>query len=169
MTKHLSNTRAANTPRLPRRTPDLIRGEAGIPRRAKGLPRRRRTAKAGWSPERRARQAALIRNWAPWRRSTGPRTDEGKAVSSLNATRHGRGSRAFIARLRRIRHALRLAAQTLAVVRAHLRLRDASRRRERDLKILRAFAHPDLDCGPAFTRGLGHTPPLCRDDRGSVP
>ena len=141
MTKHLSNTRAANTPRAPCRA-------------------------KGWSPERRARQAALIRGWAPWRRSTGPRTDEGKAVSSLNATRHGRRSRAFIARLRRIRHALRLAAHNLAVVRAHLRLWDASRRRERDLKVLAEFSRPDR---PAFTRGFGHTPPLCRDDGGSGP
>ena len=28
----------------------------------------------GWTPERKARQAELIRNWKPWERSTGPRT-----------------------------------------------------------------------------------------------
>lgn len=39
----------------------------------------------GWTPERRARQALLIRQGQPWKRSTGPRTPEGKAVSSRNA------------------------------------------------------------------------------------
>lgn len=28
---------------------------------------------------------ALIRTWKPWEQSTGPRTDEGKRVSSRNA------------------------------------------------------------------------------------
>ncbi len=39
----------------------------------------------GWTPERRARQAELIRSWRPWERATGPRTAEGKARTSLNA------------------------------------------------------------------------------------
>ena len=43
----------------------------------------------GWTPERKARQAALIRTWKPWERSTGPRTDEGKDRSSQNALIHG--------------------------------------------------------------------------------
>lgn len=41
--------------------------------------------KSAWTPERRARQAAIIRATRPWTKSTGPRTDEGKAVSSQNA------------------------------------------------------------------------------------
>lgn len=40
-----------------------------------------------WTPERRARQAALIREWAPWQHSTGPVTDAGKARASRNADR----------------------------------------------------------------------------------
>lgn len=44
----------------------------------------------GWTPERRARQAELIRNWKPWKRSTGPRTEEGKARTSRNAFKGGR-------------------------------------------------------------------------------
>jgi hypothetical protein len=44
-----------------------------------------RTRKSGWSPERRARQAAAIHRWTPWTKSTGPRTLVGKAVSSRNA------------------------------------------------------------------------------------
>lgn len=39
----------------------------------------------GWTPERRARQAALIRTWQPWAQSTGPRTAEGKAQAAENA------------------------------------------------------------------------------------
>src|SRR5215207_7854608 len=39
------------------------------------------------SVERRIRQAALIQQWRPWERSTGPRTFEGKATSSRNAYR----------------------------------------------------------------------------------
>ncbi len=43
----------------------------------------------GWTPERRARQAALIRTWKPWEQSTGPRSAEGKATASRNAWRGG--------------------------------------------------------------------------------
>jgi hypothetical protein len=41
--------------------------------------------KSAWTPERRARQAQIIRRTKPWLRSTGPRTREGKARSSQNA------------------------------------------------------------------------------------
>lgn len=37
-----------------------------------------------WSDEARKRQSELIRSWKPWTRSTGPRTEEGKVVSSRN-------------------------------------------------------------------------------------
>ena len=43
----------------------------------------------GWTPERRAQQAVRIRQWKPWEKSTGPRTEEGKAASSQNALVHG--------------------------------------------------------------------------------
>ncbi len=43
----------------------------------------------GWTPERRARQAELIRNWKPWVQSTGPRTDEGKARTARNGYKGG--------------------------------------------------------------------------------
>ena len=51
----------------------------------------------GWTTERRARQAQLIRRWQPWTRSTGPRTVEGKTVVSRNAYKGGwrRQSRLF--------------------------------------------------------------------------
>lgn len=43
----------------------------------------------GWTPQRRARQAELIRAWRPWEKSTGPRSAEGKARASRNAFKGG--------------------------------------------------------------------------------
>jgi hypothetical protein len=43
--------------------------------------------KEAWTPGRRARQADIIRRVRPWEKSTGPRTDEGKRISSQNARR----------------------------------------------------------------------------------
>ena len=42
----------------------------------------RRKMANGWTLERRARQAELIRQWRPWEKSTGPRTDAGKEAVS---------------------------------------------------------------------------------------
>ncbi len=42
-----------------------------------------------WTPERRARQAELIRTWTPWTRATGPRSAEGKTAASRNAYKGG--------------------------------------------------------------------------------
>ena len=38
-----------------------------------------------WTPERRARQAELIRTWQPWAESTRPRSPEGRQQVSKNA------------------------------------------------------------------------------------
>lgn len=43
----------------------------------------------GWTPERRARQAALIQGWKPWKKSTGPRTSAGKATAAQNGWKGG--------------------------------------------------------------------------------
>ena len=43
----------------------------------------------GWTLERRERQAELIRQWQPWKQSTGPKTPEGKATASRNACQGG--------------------------------------------------------------------------------
>jgi hypothetical protein len=40
-----------------------------------------------WTPEAKVRQAQLIRTWAPWACSTGPRSAEGKARASHNANK----------------------------------------------------------------------------------
>ena len=50
-------------------------------------PAKRQRSEAGWTPERRARHAAAIRRWAPWTKSTGPKTAAGKARSSRNAAK----------------------------------------------------------------------------------
>jgi hypothetical protein len=42
-----------------------------------------------YTPERRARQAALIRTWKPWKQATGPRTPDGKATAARNAYKGG--------------------------------------------------------------------------------
>ena len=43
----------------------------------------------GWTAERRAKQAQLIRQWQPWNHSTGPTTPAGKAKASRNADKGG--------------------------------------------------------------------------------
>ena len=57
----------------------------------------------GWTAERRARQRELMRQLKPWMRSTGPKSESGKANSKMNAEKHGgRGSLTSVARLRRV-------------------------------------------------------------------
>ncbi len=66
--------------------------------------------RGGWTPERRAKQAALIRDWRPWDKSTGPRTHAGKAISAQNSFKTGEYSREtndLFARLRAYRRALK--------------------------------------------------------------
>ncbi|MDI1307884.1 MAG: hypothetical protein PSV17_00440 [Methylotenera sp.] len=43
----------------------------------------------GWTTERRQRQAELIKQWQPWKHSTGARTTDGKAKVSRNAYKGG--------------------------------------------------------------------------------
>lgn len=42
-----------------------------------------------WTQEERQRQAVLIHGWKPWKRSTGPKSEDGKATASGNAMKHG--------------------------------------------------------------------------------
>ena len=44
---------------------------------------------SGWSLERRAKQAELIKQWKPWKQSTGPKSIEGKERVAANAWRGG--------------------------------------------------------------------------------
>ena len=50
-----------------------------------------------WTAESRQRQSDLIKNWQPWKSSTGAVSDEGKAIVSQNAIKHGWYSRDEIA------------------------------------------------------------------------
>ncbi len=43
----------------------------------------------GWTLERRQRQSEMIKSWQPWKQSTGARTSDGKAISKMNALKHG--------------------------------------------------------------------------------
>jgi hypothetical protein len=61
----------------------------------------------GWTPERKKRQAAFIRDWKPWVRSTGPKTDGGKAASAMNARRHGMRSRRVLDESKMLRAMIR--------------------------------------------------------------
>jgi hypothetical protein len=42
-----------------------------------------------WTEEERKRQAERVRQWRPWEQSTGPKTEEGKAIASKNAYKGG--------------------------------------------------------------------------------
>ena len=47
----------------------------------------------GWTLERRAKQAELIRQWQPWKQSTGPKSVEGKQRIGSNAYKGGHRSK----------------------------------------------------------------------------
>jgi hypothetical protein len=69
-----------------------------------------------WTPEARAKQAALCRRHRPWAKSTGPRSAAGKAASSRNARKTS-----FTRRdLQRIRAVLRLQKRQLKAIMADL-------------------------------------------------
>jgi hypothetical protein len=100
----------------------------GIAQRDQVLAPSRRAANAarpkrpkGWSLERRARQAALIRNWRPWKHSTGPKTAAGKARCCDNALKHGLADRAQRDRRRAVRHECKMARQVLLLAAHNLR------------------------------------------------
>ena len=69
----------------------------------------------GWTLERRARQAELIKQWRPWGKSTGPKSDEGKERVARNAWRGGH--REQLRELARMVNAkIRTARDTLALL-----------------------------------------------------
>ncbi|MFN8694565.1 MAG: hypothetical protein ACK5XX_09220, partial [Holosporales bacterium] len=61
----------------------------------------------GWTPERKAKQAAAIQRWKPWAKSTGAKTPGGKAASSQNARKHGLRSKQVLEELKALRDLFR--------------------------------------------------------------
>lgn len=56
--------------------------------------------KGMWTPERKAKQSKLIREVQPWRKSTGPRTTDGKAIAAKNSYKGGyRSTLRYLSRL----------------------------------------------------------------------
>ena len=116
---------------------------ARIKRAHKSLSRRScAAAKAGWSPERRAKQAELIRSNKPWLKSTGPRTAGGKARTASNALKHGFRSRAYIERIREERQLVHDATAIIALAKALLRTLEARALRLAELSCRRAHPTP---------------------------
>lgn len=67
----------------------------------------------GWTPERKARQAALIKTWRPWEQSTGPRTAQGKAQAAINGrAMHGWTSE-LLAERSKMRDLMRVVSELL--------------------------------------------------------
>lgn len=66
-----------------------------------------------WTAEERAQQAQLIRKWKPWEKSTGAKTNQGKARSRRNAVTHGMSKT-----LRELRQALREHQKALEALRS---------------------------------------------------
>lgn len=81
----------------------------------------------GWPPERRAAQAARCRAAKPWRKSTGPKSDAGKKIVSLNAYKHGLRSAAWTLEVRRFHAILRLQRAYLRRVKMHIYLTESGR------------------------------------------
>ncbi|QQG37316.1 MAG: hypothetical protein HYS17_06025 [Micavibrio aeruginosavorus] len=77
----------------------------------------------GWNTARRLAASERIRTHKPWLKSTGPRTPAGKAITRLNALKHGRRSAEAIAEHRATLDYLRQQRRFLAQVRLLLRLR----------------------------------------------
>jgi hypothetical protein len=137
--------------------PFVIASPAGPRARAK-------RSHKGWTPERRARQAALIRRWQPWLRSTGPKTAAGKARVAMNPLRHGERSRAWILRAKRIRHAIRLCARTVLLVRACARDQE---RHEMFEQVRRAGLLPPAPARHSHTTAL-HRGVISREPSGGT-
>lgn len=85
----------------------------------------------GWTQERRDKQAERIRQSKPWEKSTGPRTEEGKAASSQNALVHGERSADAIAARKQFNDVMRSSRAIIA------RMKEAGREAAEAMRELR--------------------------------
>ena len=138
MTKHLDKPPPKPSPKTLSRRP--VRGSP------QGEGRSCAAAKAGWSPERRARQAELIRAIKPWKMSTGPRTAAGKARTAANALKHGFRSRSFIERIREERQLVRDATAIIVLAKSVIRALEARSMRGPHITVW--TGDPDVDARP---------------------
>ena len=65
------------------------------------------------TPEQRARQSQAIRSWQPWKKSTGPKSDAGKALVARNALKLGGRSADTLAELEALRELLAQCSERL--------------------------------------------------------
>lgn len=73
-----------------------------------------------WTEEERRKQSEAIKRWKPWKKSTGPRTKEGKEESKMNAFKHG----GYMYEMEVLKHALRLHREFLAGTQSWFRAQD---------------------------------------------
>jgi len=74
---------------------------------------RRPPGQIGVGANKRARQSLAIRSWQPWKRSTGPKSDAGKAVVARNAVKHDGRSADTLAELKALRQLLAQCSERL--------------------------------------------------------
>ena len=63
-----------------------------------------------------SKAATLVKQWQPWKHSTGARSEEGKANSSQNAFKHGLRSAGWLAESKRVNDVLRRCREALLAV-----------------------------------------------------
>jgi hypothetical protein len=142
-------TKTLDKPRLPRRS--VAKAGRKAPRTRSKRPHK------SWSPERRAKQAELIRSTKPWLKSTGPRTQKGKARAASNALKHGFRSRGFIEQVRQERQLIRDTGAIIALAKTILRTVEARSMRVPHITVW--SGDPDLD-NLTVPRALAAGPPL---------
>ena len=70
----------------------------------------------GWTKERKQSQAEKIKQWKPWKKSTGAKTKQGKAKSSQNALKHGFRSKNQIEKRKELNNLIKQSQKLNSVV-----------------------------------------------------
>ncbi len=67
-----------------------------------------------WTEERKAKMRHQIQYWKPWEKSTGPKTQVGKAVSSRNSLKHGAFAAQNLSQVAEFKKVLAVASERLS-------------------------------------------------------